>query len=148
MASGRKDTREKGKTAGSPSDRDIERFIKQHPERLYHLISLNISKQFSGPLPPPDTLREYGDVIPGLPDVLVEMARKEQNHRHEMERLFMRRFSRGQWMGFTLGLLVIALAAVLLWNGQNIGGLGTLLLGISALIGSLVYSRKNNVSDP
>ncbi|GIV60284.1 MAG: hypothetical protein KatS3mg043_1373 [Rhodothermaceae bacterium] len=33
-------------------------------------------------------------------------------------------------------------------HGQNIGGLGTLLLGISALIGSLVYSRKSNASDP
>ena len=148
MAGGSKGAREKRETAGAPSDRDIERFIERHPEKFERFIELTISKQFSGPLPPPDVLREYGDVISDLPDVLVEMARKEQNHRHEMDRLFMRRFSRGQWMGFTLGLLVIALAGVLLWNEHNIGGLGTLVIGISALIGSLVYSRKSDTPDP
>ena len=40
---------------------------------------------FQGPLPPPDILRQYNDVIPDLAERIVRMTEMEQIHRHECD---------------------------------------------------------------
>lgn len=41
--------------------------------------------RFSGPLPHPEHLRQYAEVYEGAPKEIFEMARKQMEHRHEIE---------------------------------------------------------------
>jgi uncharacterized membrane protein len=95
------------------------------------------SAEFSGPLPPPNVLREYDRVKPGLADIIVSQWQSETAHRHktidsltEIDREVVRDYSvfqrRGQWLGFgALGLIcaVTALALVLDRDTAAIGGI-------------------------
>lgn len=40
------------------------------------------SETFEGPLPPPDILARYENILPGIADRIVRMAEAEQNARH------------------------------------------------------------------
>lgn len=69
---------------------------------LARKVSIQASS-FSGPLPPPEVLRDYGEVLPGLSEKIVEMADREQRHRHKIEtddlQLDRREARRGQYLG-------------------------------------------------
>ena len=46
-----------------------------------------VSQQnFSGPLPPPELLREYQEIMPNLPEIIVQRMMDEMKHRQDMER--------------------------------------------------------------
>jgi|GEM_PF-5058194 len=59
--------------------------IRQEPSREVINVVKAVSEQFSGPLPPPHILGEYDKVQTGLAARIVEMAEKEQIHRHQIE---------------------------------------------------------------
>jgi uncharacterized membrane protein len=76
------------------------------------------TSSFAGPLPAPEILGGYEEVLPGLADRVVRMAEKEQHFRHESGREVGRSIemaarsnesarTRGQWFG-----LVVALAGI------------------------------------
>jgi hypothetical protein len=45
-----------------------------------------ISASYQGPLPPPEMPGQFDQVVPGLSREIVNMAAKEQSHRHLWER--------------------------------------------------------------
>ena len=74
------------------------------------------------------------------------MAEREQSHRHVMDRKQIGLFSRGQWLGFTLGLIAVFIGAYLIQMGKDIGGLGVLITSLSLIVGALLFgSRKPKV---
>mgnify|MGYP002346506040 CR=1 FL=1 len=42
--------------------------------------------QWSSPLPPPELLAKYKEVAPEYAEIVVQMLKKEQEHRHDMDR--------------------------------------------------------------
>lgn len=40
---------------------------------------------YSGPIPPPESLEKYEQVVPGSAERILAMAEKEQEHRHKTE---------------------------------------------------------------
>ena len=44
------------------------------------------STSFSGPLPHPDMLRKFDDVVPGAAERIIKMAEDQSNHRKDLER--------------------------------------------------------------
>jgi uncharacterized membrane protein len=48
-------------------------------------VRQEISASFSGPLPHPDLLKKYNEIIPGLAEAIVDMAQKQQAHRFKIE---------------------------------------------------------------
>src|SRR5438093_9488764 len=63
---------------------------------------------FSGPLPHPDIVAKFEQVIPGAAERLLRMAEKQSNHRQSLERTVVdadiRRSWAGLWTGFVIGL--------------------------------------------
>lgn len=47
--------------------------------------------EFSGPLPHPQTLRQYDEVLPGAAERILRMAEKQQDHRIGMDQSGVRR---------------------------------------------------------
>jgi uncharacterized membrane protein len=78
---------------------------------------------FSGPIPPPRTLKEYEAAHAGLAERIVIMAEKEQTHRHSMDTLVatstVREKKRGQAFGFIIGTTALIASCVLGLNGAT-----------------------------
>ena len=45
-----------------------------------------VSQSFSGPLPPPEILRKFDEVVPGAAERIIKMAEDQSIHRKELEK--------------------------------------------------------------
>lgn len=118
-----------------------------------------IRSLFTGPIPPPDLLRAYENILPGLADRVVSMAEKEGDHRRrqetkgldaEIEVNFLLATSytadvkRGQKFALCIGICAITVGGLVAVLGQPVvGG----LLGTGGLIGlvkAFIDGRKND----
>lgn len=98
--------------------------------------------EFSGPLPPPQILGQYDQVLPGAAERILQMAEKQQNHRIDMNRSGVQRANWGLGAGFSLSVLGLGLTAFLVLHGHDAAGSilgGTTFL---SLVGTFVYGSK------
>lgn len=119
---------------------EVERFIERNPETVARMVAMQT--RFSGPLPDPETLRQYGEVMPGLGERIVAMAEREQAHRHEVDRSLVNVFSRGQWLGFALGLVSLVVGAYLSLRGHEGFGIAAFVGSVAVIAGSLLFGRR------
>lgn len=102
---------------------EIARIIKEIPSEpdRRKMEAIIMERRFSGPLPPPEFLAAYKEILPDSPERILSMAEKEQRHRHEIETIVvnktMKQRSAGQWLGFSLALLFGIMALVFGLNG-------------------------------
>lgn len=99
---------------------EVEAKVIENPEILERMLDkpeimeLVVQHGFQGPVPPPGMLLQYNEVVPGLANRLVELTEKEQAHRHKWMDgnlgLKSGMVKRGQWMAFTLSLLILLMA--------------------------------------
>lgn len=92
---------------------------------------------FSGPLPAPDILRGYDEILPGAAERIIRMAEKEQEHAHEAGLLALRETAagnrRGQTIGGIVALAALGTAAFLGYHGHSVAaGIvgGTTVVGL------------------
>lgn len=109
-------------------------------------VQMEVRTSFSGPLPPPEILRDYESVLPGLADRVVKMAENQSVHRQRLE-------SRVIWfdgvrssLGLVFGL-IIALAGIvagtyLILSGSSTAGLASLIIPLGVIIGAFIYQKK------
>lgn len=132
---------------------DLEAILAQLPPKHVAIIRETLIEHsyHSGPLPSPETLEQYGKVVPGLAEKIVGMAEREQTHRHELEREDLkqdrREASRGQYLGFVTILLLIVAALLALWLGSWPVALGFLAPAVFQTVGKLVW-RDRKISPP
>ncbi|MDD9801247.1 MAG: DUF2335 domain-containing protein [Deltaproteobacteria bacterium] len=112
------------------------------------ILSANIS--FKGPLPHPEILKGYKQVVPDLPNRIVEKWEREGAHRRETETAIVRsiniRSHTGQWMSFLVAIFGLATAAViaLLSDHQWAAAVvGSAALGVPPLV-SLLRGRQGD----
>lgn len=123
------------------------------PEPTGRSGRVSISTEFRGPLPPPQILQGYEEIMPGLTEKIVEQWQAETAHRHktvdyanETDRLALNAFveseRRGQYIGLGGLALVVAVAIVAMATGETeIGGLALLLGAGPAAVWAL---RRNS----
>lgn len=98
------------------------------PEEAKILVrSITSSQSWSGPLPPPQALKEYSDAIPDGGDRIVANWETESNHRRGLQ-------SRGQWLAVGIAMAAIVASVVCALNGQPWVG-GTIILAAMIAIG-------------
>lgn len=121
---------------------------------LQHHVS---SKFHIGPLPDPDTLRAYGDIVSDLPERIVRMAEGEQFHRHEMEDCALsaqiddlkqdRTEARlGQVLGFLIGLVAIIGGVTVAISGAQWGGSAISGIGVIGLVTAFIKGRQHKAA--
>ena len=86
---------------------EVQKAIAEVLEGRSEKMSL-MATMFSGPLPPPDVLREYETVIPGAADRILSMAENQSAHRQHMERYIAEREYGDSRRGLNLGFIIIA----------------------------------------
>ena len=115
------------------------------PAQSLEILSANMS--FQGPLPPPNMLRNYGQIVPGLDIRIIEAWEREQTHNENIQKSLLKssniRSRTGQWMAFAIALIGLGAAFIALQGGHQ---WAASVIGSAALaspIVSLFRSRQN-----
>lgn len=85
----------------------LEGLPSEQRDAIIQVVERQLSH--SGPLPPPAQLRDYETVLPGLAERIVRLTEREQEHRHEIVNLAVRRSARLRDRGQVLGILALVL---------------------------------------
>jgi uncharacterized membrane protein len=89
------------------------------------------SASFAGPLPPPDILRGYEEVLPGAAQRIIAMAENQQSHRTKIESAVIQENCKSQRRGLTYGFVITMTAIIggifLVYEGKNTAGLVSIL---------------------
>lgn len=109
------------------------------------------ASSFSGPLPPPDLLRGYDEVVPGCADRIITQFEEQGRHRRKQEsrvishRLFSSTF--GQILAFLLLLSIIGAGTFLAYSGKEVAGFGTIATAVAGAAGVLILAKKAQEKD-
>lgn len=108
--------------------------------------SVEMAAAYSGPLPPPEWLRQYEEVLPGIADRMMALVESEVSNQHDAsahDRQMQERVvsagitmaKRGQVVAALLGFSFLVAAVVLALTGNPLlGG----VIGIADLVGIVV----------
>ena len=111
-------------------------------------VKLVHQEAYQGPLPHPDLLVKYEEIIPGSAERILSMAEKEQQHRHQLENEVIKKEiaqkGRGLNFGFTLALLIVVVGAYLLIIDKSLQGFSLILGSIAIIIAPFFFNKNNN----
>lgn len=114
----------------------------EDPEERKELIA-RISRFTSSPVPPPNVLKGYDDVVEGGAKWLLDYTKNEQSYRHKMDRKELFYYSMGQIFGFIIGLIGIGGGIYLATTGAEWFGFGTFFTSLVSLVGLFIYNKKS-----
>ena len=137
--------------SGNPSEEKQE-ISKEHEvevepkreETVEQVVARVIQSEFSGPIPPPNIIKGYEEVVPGSANRIIAMAEKQSEHRQEMERVMINAEARDSLLGvlfaFILGTLCIVASIIIVINvPESAGAISGALLGATG-IGSIIVT--------
>lgn len=107
--------------------------------------------QYKHILPPMEIMAEYEELNPGTIDKILDMAQKEQNHRHSMDLLTIEKYNRASKLGRKSALIlvaIIALAVVILAFGEHYMIASILAIAAFGAVGvaSFVHAKQRPVN--
>ncbi|WP_315968489.1 DUF2335 domain-containing protein [Fusobacterium nucleatum] len=112
------------------------------------MARIGITTIHSGPLPDPETLIKYNQVYPNLAKEIVEMAKKQSEHRQYLEREQVisetKLRLRGQLIGGCAIVILIILGFVLILNDKNIAGASAVIIALIGIIYSISYGKNKD----
>jgi len=109
---------------------------------------VRVAASFSyGPLPPPEALERYNQILPGAADRILAMAERQEQHRQKMEEQVITSNVSSQKLGVKLGF-VVAMTAILggiglALAGASGAGLTSIIAALAALVGVFVYGKRH-----
>jgi uncharacterized membrane protein len=105
---------------------------------------------FAGPLPPPNILRGYNEIVPGAAERLLVMAEKQQAHRMRLESAVVegncKSQSRGMNYGFVIAMTVILGGFMSIYVGKDATGITFIVTALASLVGIFIYGKKKQGS--
>ena len=117
-------------------------------------IEQRIIKTHSGPIPCPDDLAQYNNIIPNGAERIMMMAEKQQEHRISIEGKIVnsqQNQSRlGQVFGFVIAIFFGLIAGILIYNGHDIAGTVIGSVDLVALVAVFVtgkYTQKKSLNE-
>lgn len=119
-------------------------------EREKAILELKTTRtHYRGPIPPPELLRGYDEVLLGAAKRIFEMTENQQSHRMELEKLVISSNTKDAHLGvifaFILGLVVISggILMILMDKGAVLGTIFS-FAGLATLLGTFIYGTRSN----
>lgn len=110
-----------------------------------------IASFFSGPLPHPETFKQYEEILPGSADRILTMAEEQGRHRREIEKIVIkneaRNSSRGLLFAFIVAVIIVLVGGTLVFFDKAGWGLALILTGLAGLVGTFIKGRKDKRKD-
>ena len=105
-----------------------------------------MAASWQGPLPPPATLREFDDVVPGAALRILDMAEKQSAHRIQIEKTVIdgdsRRADRGLVVGGNLAALIVTGGLIVMITRDPWAGASIIGTSVATLAGVFVYGTN------
>jgi uncharacterized membrane protein len=147
MTQSRKNTENQTKQAGSEQvskEAKSSADIGDVSEKIIKLVSIAVREEFSGPLPHPRILRQYGSIVKGGANRIFTMAEKEQ----DLTIFDIKSQNYLQWTGMILMYLfcfsIVGLGFYLIVNDKPIQGFSSLGLGLLPLMIAYFTRKKGS----
>jgi uncharacterized membrane protein len=86
--------------------------VKRQNPQAQQVIQQTQTQSFSGPIPSPDLLAQYNQIIPDAAERILSMAENEAKHAHSIEMLALTSHAKEKKRGQYFGVLVTALAFI------------------------------------
>jgi uncharacterized membrane protein len=106
---------------------------------------VSVEYAYSGPLPPPEVLRKFEDVLPGSAERIFSQFEQQSAHRRAQENKVISAGVASQQMGSISGLLLgltgIGGGIWLTHDDHSVGGLTSLIATITALVATFLYKK-------
>ena len=102
---------------------------------------------FLGPIPQPEVLREYDQVLPGLAERIVAWTENEAHHRRTVERPLVQLSWGGLWAAFLLALATILGGMLLAWYGRSVAGVIGVVGALAGLVIVFLAGRVRGMPD-
>lgn len=143
-------TRDLNKPKESNSQNEVDEIVnnvKRLPEDQQQQTMAKL-EMHSGPIPDPETLREYDSIYPGAAKEIIDNGVEESRHRRDLEDSMFSATKgdrhRRDWMAFFLGILGMLVGAFLIYMDHYI--VGTIFSGVSliGLVGLFLDNNNNN----
>lgn len=136
----------------------IERELVENPdlvsalmERVEFQAIVRHETSFSGPLPPPEVIRGYDQILPGGAERIFAMAEREQLFRHQLENTAVTgailKDRRGQWMGFSITIIILLIASISAWRGNTTFAGALIAIDLIGLVSVFVLGRRQPDTD-
>ena len=101
-------------------------------------------ERHSGPLPPAQEFKAYGDVLSTAPERILIMTEKEQEHRHSKENKAIKMSIVDNFLGMAMGIIVVVLCLLIayLLGFENHDWLAGVFLSVAVGFASIFVLRK------
>ena len=120
---------------------------EQKKQQIIKGMVLTMSKTHIGPIPDPETLKAYSEIIPNGAERIMIMAEQQASHRMYLEKKVvggqMNQSNIGQFLAFFIGIAALLTAAYCIVNGHEIGGSIIGLSGITGLVTAFIQGKKS-----
>jgi uncharacterized membrane protein len=117
--------------------------VKKDSKQLSNLL---IRAQYTGPLPPPEALKKYEEILPGAAERIMCMAEKQAQHRQKLEEMIVRANNRdsllGLIFGFIIGLATIGGGLFCILKGYQWSGAFLGLSGLTGVVSAFIYGSR------
>jgi uncharacterized membrane protein len=158
-----KNKRSKEKPETSPSSQKPLPSKNEIKEISQFIAQEIVAEKYSGPIPAPEALRQYGDIHPDFPDRIIQMAEQEMKHRHRMEEKELdadidynemiakredKEILRGQVFAFLIGAITITCGTYATVKGHPMAGSFIGGTGVIGLVTAFILGRKGNTKYP
>lgn len=120
---------------------------QQNSQNQKRALEIHQSQYFSGPLPPPETLKKFDEVTPGAAERIIKMAEGQFAHRTQLERKVIdsdiERSKWGQILGFVIAVVGLICSAVISIYGSGLVGAVIGVGTLASLVGVFIYGSKS-----
>ncbi|MDH5442000.1 MAG: DUF2335 domain-containing protein [Candidatus Nomurabacteria bacterium] len=101
---------------------------------------------FSGPLPHPDILKGFDDIVPGAAERIIKMAETQMTHRISIESRVInadiKSSKRGVIFGFIIAILMISAGVIITVEGEPVVGGIIMSTTLVSLVGVFVIGSR------
>ena len=116
------------------------------PEKNLRAVSIENSL-WSGPVPPPEVLEKYDNVVPGAANRILEMAEKQAAHRIHLEKTVVHEDSKRSYLGLIAGFILSATIIIggiyLIAVGHDWAGVTLVGSNLVGLAGIFIYGNHS-----
>lgn len=130
----------KGKLSASEAADLINQLPAKDTKKL--AIELTQLSAYSGPIPPPEMLQHYDEIIPGLAETIIANWNAESDHRRAMEQAGLlgeqKAERRGQWLGAAVAVAIPLAAITAGVLGLDEIGIALATIGVAGIVTVLI----------
>ena len=115
------------------------------PRVIRKIVSYVEARSYSGPIPPPEIIREYEEIWPGAAELILKNFDRQSSHRQSIEKHALAHNNARSWGGLVGGTLVVlaamGLSAYLIYKGQDGYGVALVITSLGGLAGVFVLGK-------